>query len=297
MILASHSRLAIPPETYFLDPLLKRLPASRPLSTEETTRAVAIITGHGRWPDMGIDTTAFAYAAAALHRPLLHDIVEIVYRTHLTREGKSRWGDKTPAYIRIVPQLVGLYPGARFIHLVRDGRDVAKSFQSVGWYGPLLNRNMDEWLEAVRLAARWQQTDVAERMLTVRYEDLVRDTEPTARRICDFLGEDFEPAMLGWQDNVERLVPRRELPIHAKLQRKPNLDDIERWRREMSFFELMVAEAFIGTELAATGYPCRFRNWPVMAPVRLYCRLVAPLVHALQRRLGPRARNAASVGS
>jgi Sulfotransferase domain. len=300
MILASHSRLAIPPETYFLDPLLKRLPATRPLTKDEVARAIAIVTGSIRWPDMGIDADTYAAEASALAQPTLRDLVEIVYRTHLVREGKQRWGDKTPAYIRIVPQLAELYPGARFIHLLRDGRDVAKSFQSVGWYGPLLNRNMGEWLEATELDARWRQGPLADRLFLVRYEDLVRDTERTVRGICEFLGEAYEPQMLAWEDKVDRLVPQREMGIHAKLRRRPDPGDIERWRREMSLSEQLVAEAFMGRELSRAGYARRFGGllWqPLMPAVRYFCRLVLPLASAVWSRVGLNARKAASARS
>lgn len=292
MILASHSRLAIPPETYFLDPLLKRLSSSRALAPVEVKRAVAIITEHVRWPDMGIATDDFTAEASALREPFLRDVVEIVYRTHLKQEGKLRWGDKTPAYIRIVPQLFEMYPGARFIHLLRDGRDVAKSFQSVGWYGPLLHRNMGEWLEAVKLDARWRRGALANSLLQVRYEDLVRDTEPTVRAICQFLGEAFEPQMLDWGDKVDRLVPQREMYIHEKLRRRPNPKDVERWRREMSLPDRLVAEAFMGRELGRAGYPRQFAGvlWrPALAATQLWCRLALPVVHKLWRKIRPRA--------
>ena len=45
----------------------------------------------------------------------------------LQREGKVRWGDKTPHYVREIPELARLFPGSRFIHIYRDGRDVALS--------------------------------------------------------------------------------------------------------------------------------------------------------------------------
>jgi hypothetical protein len=295
MILASHSRLAIPPETYFLDPLLKRLPTARALTRDEVERAVAIVTGSIRWADMDIATEAYRAEASAHPEPHLRDLIEIVYRAHLKREGKSRWGDKTPAYIRIVPQLAALYPEARFIHLMRDGRDVAKSFQSVGWYGPLLNRNMGEWLEAAELDARWRRMPFADRMLLVRYEDLVRDTENSVRKICAFLGEDYEPGMLAWTDKVDRLVPQREMAIHGKLRRPPDPGDVERWRREMSVSELLVAEAFMGPQLARAGYERRFGPlWqPLMPAVRYFCRLVLPLASGIGHRIGMRVRKPA----
>lgn len=286
MILSSHSRLSIPPETYYLAPLLDQLPIDRSLSPDEVERAVKVMTGHYRWPDMGIDSGELARDAAALVSPKLRDIVEIAYAKHLAHEGKARWGDKTPPYIQIVPRLAEMFPGARFIHLLRDGRDVAKSFQSVGWYGPHLHRNMIEWTGAIELDRRWRKLPLADRILVVRYEDLVRQTEKTTKQICEFLGEEFEPQMLGWEEKVDRLVPRRELYIHTKLQRKPSSADIERWRREMSSWEMFISEAFMGKDLARAGYECKYRSgmWaPVFFLARSYCRLALPALARLAR--------------
>lgn len=286
MILSSHSRLSIPPETYYLAPLLAQFPVDRALSTAEVEGVIRVMTSHYRWPDMGIDAGEFAREAGARANPRLREITEIVYNKHLEREGKVRWGDKTPPYIRIVPRLAELFPGARFIHLLRDGRDVAKSFQSVGWYGPLLHNNMSEWKEAADLDRRWRKSPLADRFLVVRYEDLVRQTQTTTKEICSFLGEQFEPQMLGWEEKVDRLMPRRELYIHEKLRRKPNQADIERWRREMSSWELFVSEAFIGKDLRRAGYECRY-DGSALAPAffltRSYCRLVLPVLARLAR--------------
>ncbi len=288
MILASHSRISIPPETYFLAPLLAELPVDRALQPNEVERAIQIMTGHYRWPDFAFAADAFVAEVRALPDPTLRAIVEIVYQRHLDQEGKVRWGDKTPPYMRIVPKLDELFPGARFIHLLRDGRDVAKSFQSVGWYGPLLHKNMAEWTEAMSLDRKWRTLIPADRYLLVRYEDLVRQTEQTTRDICAFLGEQFEPDMLGWEEKVERLVPQRELYIHSKLKRRPNPKDVERWRRDMTAWELFVSEAFMGRALSRAGYERRYDNglWESAFPVvRAYCRCAAPVVSRLTRVL------------
>jgi hypothetical protein len=281
MILASHSRLAIPAETWFLEPLVKQLPIHRPLGPEELAEAVRVITSHYRWPDMHMDVGEFRKAASALDRPFLSQVVEVIYRHHMSQEGKQRWGDKTPGYFRIIPQLAQIFPGARFIHLLRDGRDVARSFQATGWYGPWLHDNAAEWTEALDYEERWGGSHLAGEMLRVRYEKLVRQPEETVRRICAFLDERFEPDMLSWQDHVDRLVPEREMSIHRKLTRTPNAADAERWRREMSTREVFVCEAFMGRHLARSGYECKFESaaWgPAFAVSRWYCRRMLPVV-------------------
>lgn len=301
MMLASHSRIAIPPETWFLLPLVEQLPIDRALSGEELSRAIAVMTSHYRWPDMKVTAEELRDRAAGLAAPGMRDLVRIVYDIHLRRSGKVRWADKTPPYVRIVPQLATLFPGARFICLMRDGRDVAKSFQSLMVYGLSVRQNAIEWLEANRWERKWRATEHASSMLRVRYEDLVVDPEVTLRRICEFIGEKFEPQMLTWQDGVERLVPKRELHVHEKLARTTSHDDVARWKREMSRREVFMAEVFMSRDLRRLGYECRFRSplWrPVFWLIRAYYDVLLPLnpirvAQSLGRRMGRRTVNEA----
>jgi Sulfotransferase family len=281
MILASHSRLVIPPETWFVRLLIKRLSNDRPLTQQEVREAACIVTNHYRWSDMAIDTDRFRRELAALEAPLLSQVIEVIYQYHMRREGKVRWGDKTPGYIEVIPQLAQMFPGSRFIHLLRDGRDVTRSFQATGWYGPWLHDNTAEWLESLDYDERWACSSFADRILTVRYEDLVLETDATVRRICGFLGEKFEQQMLHWQDRVDRLVPTREMQIHVRLKHRPDWRDEGRWKREMSAREIFVCEAFMGRHLARTGYERRFKSalWtPAFAVTRWYCQHVLPVV-------------------
>ena len=290
MMLASHSRLSIPPETWFLVPLVRQFSIDRPLNAEEIEGAVAVITGHYRWPDMKIDAQKFRHAVSQLMRPHVRDLAEVVYRWHMQAEGKARWGDKTPIYIEILPELARMFPGSRFIHLVRDGRDVAKSFKATGWDtgGRWLHDNTREWMKAVRCHWRWMSSEFRERILLVRYEDLVINTEATLRQICKFIDEEFEPQMLTWQERVDEQVPEREQVRHTKLKSRIDAEGVARWRKEMSAREVFIAEAFMGPHLTRLGYQCRYRSplWPpAFALTRLYCRTVLPVVQFQTRAL------------
>ena len=208
-------------------------------------------------------------------------MVELVYLKHLTKERKHRWGDKTPGYIEIVPQLASLFPGAKFIHFIRDGRDVAKSFQALRWSGRWLHDNTREWVEAMDYNERWNRTALSKQIFQARYEDLVLDTEKTVREICEFLGEEFEPGMLSWREKVDDLMPAREAHIHQSLKQTPDSTFIFRWKQEMSVRELLVSEAFIGKRLEALGYERRFRSSarvPILGLTRWYCQRVLPLL-------------------
>ena len=240
------------------------------------------MTSHYRWPDMRLDTSEFLSEVARFERPYLRDIVEVVYRNHLARERKVRWGDKTPGYIEIVPQLASLFPGAQFIHLFRDGHDVAKSFQVLRWQGGgWLHASTQEWNKAADFDETWRRTEFASAILQLRYEDLVLKTEETVVGICNFLNEPFDPQMLLWHEKVDDLVPAREAHIHQKLKHAPKQSDVYRWKREMTAREIFVSEAFMGRHLRRLGYECRYqsRAWEsVFGLTRLFCRFVLPAV-------------------
>ena len=305
MILASHSQLTIPPETWYLLRLGELLDVRRRLTPDEVDRVVQIMTNHYRWPDMNFAVSDFRREVAELDAPHVHDIVEVVYQKHLDREHKHRWGDKTPGYIEIVPQLASLFPGAKFIHFVRDGRDVAKSFQALQWSGRWLHDNTREWVEAMDYNERWVHSELSAQIFQARYEDLVLDTEKTVREICKFLGEQFEPGMLSWAEKVDDLLPAREVGIHEKLKQTPDATFICRWKKEMSNRELLVSEAFMGRHLEALGYERKFRNlaWtPILGLTRWYCLRVMPLfglplkvvrvfIKGMNRQHGARGQN------
>ena len=290
LMLAGHSRLVIPPETWFLLTLVKRFPLAGPLSAAEARAATAAILDCHRWPDMAIDAADFERRAAALDRPSLRDLADIVYVVHCDRAGKPRAGDKTPTYIGIVPQLKRLYPDAKFINMIRDGRDVTISFVDANFKGRPYHGREFEWTNAVRLAAEYRKSSLAAEILEVRYEELIAEPERVLRAICAFLGEQFEPAMLAFHSRLD-LVPERERDIHTKLDLPIRSDLAGVWRRKLSAFECFVIEASLRRDLASLDYPLRYRaaTWrPLQAAIYGGMRACAPFldraIPALRRR-------------
>jgi hypothetical protein len=257
LILAGHSRLHIPPETWFILPLVAELPLTGVLTQAQVERAVTVMTENYRWPDMQIAAEDLRASALALAAPALVDIIDIVYQRHLAASGKARFGDKTPIYLDIVPQLSVLYPGARFIHLIRDGRDVAISNIDVRWeryYQP----QRFGWTRAMAKRREYAGSPLADRIMELRYEDLVSRPEETVRHVCDFLSEAFEPAMLDWR-RLTNLVPDREKHIHGKLDQPLSSDSISVWRQRLTAPECFAIEACLYQDLLQAGYQLRFR--------------------------------------
>jgi hypothetical protein len=279
LILAGHPRLHVVPETWFIGSLVQELPLAGALTKEQVDRAMMIMTEDYRWPDMAMSAAELRREATSLQSPRLVDIINIVYHRHLVRAKKERCGDKTPNYIQIVPQLATLYPRAKFIHLIRDGRDVAISRIDLDWER-YYERDRFVWSLAMAKRREYLYSPYARQILDVRYEDLVTDLEGTVRHICNFLEEAFHPAMLDWHDLIT-LVPARERHIHRKLTQRPSPAATSVWRHKLTALECFAMEACLYRDLEQLDYQLRFRSvaWrPLLSTAGWTLGTMAPLL-------------------
>jgi hypothetical protein len=269
LMLDAHPALAIPPETGFLVPLAalvgKRWRARR------RTLNVMIATPPDApvWPDFGIPAAELQRAIAAIEPFSVADAARCFYRLYAARQGKPRWGDKTPGYARHLTTIASLLPEARFIHLIRDGRDVAASLRRQ-WFAP--GRDMKvlarHWRDEVREARR--QGATVPHYLEVRYEALVRKPEAALRRTADFIDLPFDPAMLSHHERADArlaqhgarlnragrevvtLAQRRAQQAATRGPVDPNR--IGNWRQTLTSAEIAAFEAEAGDLLEELGY-------------------------------------------
>jgi hypothetical protein len=196
------------------------------------------------------------------------------YATFVTRifdlygeiRGKPLVGDKTPDYVRNLRTLHDLWPTAKFIHLIRDGRDVALS--AMNWRRKVakLASLFRTWREEpVITAAVWWEWHVRhgreagqvlgpERYYEMRYEALVADAATEIRQLCDFLRLQFDETMLHFHEGRTQA----EAGLDAKNSWRPITSGLRDWRSQMppadqECFELAVADL-----LNELDYPCAF---------------------------------------
>lgn len=178
----------------------------------------------------------------------------------------KRWVEKTPNHIREVPTLHRLFPHAQYIHLVRDGRDVACSTRNQRngkfWGGFLEHegeRLPNNRLMALLRWVRWnQQFEHARerfglRTLTVHYESLVRFPNVTLRKICDFLRLPFAPELLHYPDAFPTQAWEAGAADVARWQEMGHTE-IGKWQTQMSAWEKWAGAAFANAALKQYGY-------------------------------------------
>jgi len=118
----------------------------------------------------------------------LRRMISVLFDTHARRDGKLRWVNKTPAYIDILPVLGRVFPEMRFVHCVRDGRDVAASVLSQPWGPKTVEEAAQWWVNKVRRGRAFGALRPS-RYFEVRFEDLLAAPEYTLSRVFAFVGE------------------------------------------------------------------------------------------------------------
>jgi sulfotransferase family protein len=177
-------------------------------------------------------------------------------------KGKSLVGDKTPSYVLRINTLNALWPGARFVHLIRDGRDVCLSL--MGWWragrnlGSLCTWHVDPIsTSALYWELRVRRGQQAGRRLgpglyyEIRYESLVSHPAEECEALCAFLGVPYDEALLRFHEGKTKPAAGRESK-RAWLPITPGLRD---WRTQMSPEDIERFEAAAGQLLDELGYP------------------------------------------
>ena len=179
----------------------------------------------------------------------------------LASEQKQRWVEKTPNNVRAIDRLLTWYPKCKFIHVVRDGRDVVCSLRHHpkervidGKIVPVENnhpveRSATRWIKDTTMGLAYKDHP---RCLEVRYETLVSDPESELKRVCAFIDEPFEPAMLdASSDSNQRSGQNLN---NAGAARPISAKSVGRWKTDLRADERGAFVDLAGELMIALGY-------------------------------------------
>ena len=271
LMLDAHPQLAIPPETHFIPKLAKAL-GELPKSVGEgelRRRAFALITEHRRWPDYGLSERELERRFDHVEPFTATTALRAFYGLYAEKQGKPRWGDKSPSYVRRMRRVHAVLPESHFVHLIRDGRDVALSQLEVHHGNDEVSAAATEWVEGIEKARRIGGR-IGDAYMEVRYEDLVADPQPVLERICERIELDFDHAMLDYHRGAEErlaesvrdmsksggaaVTAEQRAAQHKNASKPPQRERAGRWRKDMTAEQREAFEAVAGGLLADLGY-------------------------------------------
>lgn len=167
--------------------------------------------------------------------------------------GKPRWGEKTPNNVFYVKEILEDFPGAQFLCVTRDARDMAadairSSFGPTNAYAAA-----QEWKFGQQTIQKLRKDLPAATWLDVYYEKLAREPEVTLKRICEFIGESYSPDMLNFHE-TSIAQNRRQHRDHAALGEPVSNRYIGIYKEQLSIRDQRIIVGIVGKEMETERY-------------------------------------------
>lgn len=183
---------------------------------------------------------------------LIENLLEDVFRFYAPKKGDFIWGDKTPGYLRHIPLLKHHWPEAKFIHIIRDPRDLCLSVNRA--WRKSRRMAVHRWAQSVEKARRDGKA-MGENYIEILYERLLQSPEQELERLCRFLDLPFN------QDMVELSKPSEDLG-ETKGKSEIVRQNAGKYRRRIPTNMLTRLEAIAYPQLKALGYPIEHAACP-----------------------------------
>lgn len=254
LILKQNPELAIPYESHFIVPVFTKwrsisqadFPGVRATILEEIINSKYVADWHPKVLNDQIDLNQCHDLATLINQ---------VFMAYAKNESKQRWADKTPGYLIHVDTLNHLFPTAKFIHLVRDGRDVSLSLLKTHFGPNNFLTALQHWERKITIARKMLAMLRPDRHIEIRYEDLIASPRVTMKQVSHFLELEFHPTMLeDFSQEAKDRVGDRIHTLHSNLLQPLNASSCERWKRELGKADQHLAWKIAGTQLEALGY-------------------------------------------
>jgi hypothetical protein len=265
MMFGSHPDLAVAHEPRFLATMVPKRGEYEREGGLDVERFLTDLYAMGNYKRLGVPKEQVRSALARAGVTSFADAVRVVFAEYARDRGKRLYGDKTPLYITFIDPIAETFPEMRFVHLVRDGRDVTMAYLERDKGPASVAEGAFHWKLRVSRGRESGRRLGPGRYREFRYEDLVDDPEATVRAICDFLDLDFNPVMLDYQKTSEDFLDEAKNPgdhQHLTLAPSKGLND---WRTEMSLADVALFEAIAGEVLEDFGY-ARAASKPASRP-------------------------------
>lgn len=284
-MLNAHPRIAISPETFFLEWAL-RLPHADLSRDADFGDFWRDYTRSGPFAHLRLDGEELRQRFRRCDSHTFADLLAVILEGYAESRGKPRCGEKTPRHYLYVDTILEWFPGARVVFVVRDPRAVAASLLLVPWASDDAEEHGWRWKRSMELLARFEADP---RVIATRYEDLV--SHPTAEllRLCSHIDEPFEDGMLEFAAEAAALVAGES---HKQNVLRPlDVDSLHKWERQLSARQTAAIEHIAADGMAARGYAPSARGLGLGGWVAIHARRLTRQASRVKRRvLGAESR-------
>jgi hypothetical protein len=227
----------------------------------------------------------------------LAEAIRTTYSLYASVNGKVRYGDKTPVYVMAIGPIASLLPESKFVHIVRDGRDGALSYQDVPWGPGTVEEAAFRWRRAVNAAKEAARMLASQRYFELRYEDLVHDPERVIHETCEFVGLPFDKSMLSYFKRADEVIAPMGVPAARAGLYKPVTKGLRHWATQMPDGDVARFEAIASSALSLYGYPLKFGHIGLRAKLAAWSKVARVLLIERVRRIVKKGNRGPELGA
>ena len=253
-LLDAHPDVAIPTESHFIPRILRRSDLTNAGGDFDASQLAHILSTEPRFRAWGMETSVLESAIRAAQPTHAAAGIEAAFDSYAHSRGKSVFGDKTPNYVLDLELLVSHFPGAKFVIVVRDGRDVALSLLDQSWGPSSLPAAAAYWRRRVLAGYEFVSAADTNQVHVVTYEDLVQRPESGLEALCQFLGLSVDDAMLDFPAHQSSLTRGLKHPESHQRLGMPITVGTRNWQTSMTSGSVACFEALAADALCANGY-------------------------------------------
>ena len=246
-MLVASGQISIPPETQNIHTLAVKFLAYHGLKWQDLSRLVlADFESHHNFFMWEINLAPLYPSVIDLpeEKRSLAKIIDSIYMFYAAEKFPEAklWGDQSPIYTFHLNTIQKIFPQTKFIHMIRDGRDVVASKVEKDGNTSLIEA-IFRWKKSIQLTTKFQNETPPNRFLEVRYENLVKEPEKILLDICRFIGIAFDPLMLEYW-RLPSTVEYKHNSFHQNLSKPVFSSSIGKWRERLSQeqIDFMLAE-------------------------------------------------------
>lgn len=254
-MLVAGGEIAIPPETVVMNFMALQFQAIQDIGWHNLSRLViSNLETQYNLPMWELDFAPVyeqAWKLPEKERSLAR-IIDLVFLHYAQQHAPHAvmWGDQTPRNIQRYQWLLKVFPKAKYLHVVRDGRDVIASFVQMG---SSLESKIEQWQYSVENAAAMKRMLPPDQFLEVRYEDLVSDTTQVLQQVSAFAGIQYSDTMLDYW-KMPTTLEHKYKDYHRNLAKPVTNASVGRWKERLTADQQRIIQRELSDLLEANGY-------------------------------------------
>ncbi len=252
-MIGSHTDCICTPESHFKIDVLRALARGKVSETPSTL--LELMNRHWRFKiwELALNSADIPDDVASYSH-----LLSWIVKQYAIRQGNPKahiWIDHTPENISYTSSLFELFPKAKMIHIVRDGRAVAASILPLDWGPNTVVKASRWWMRMTSFGLAAESMFGPERIMRVKYEDLVLQPETTMRSVSDFLQITYQPNMMQAAGFAPPSYTSRQ---HNLVGTRPDPAVVTRWEEKLSARQVEIFENLTRDFMTYLGYPLRY---------------------------------------